>query len=140
MKTRQTLSVDLDALFPGTSVLIGNQSIIIRPLNIEQLSILSKQVTGMGTILAEKNITWENFNTTENIVQLTAIVLNNIPQVLEECANVDIEDLKQLPIELIAKIIEAIITENLKSKDALEKNFRSLTGRFRPEIVKAGQN
>lgn len=134
--SRQSLSIDLDSLFPGSAITIGNQSIIIRPLNIEQLSVLSKKATVLSSLLAEQGITWENFNTPQNLFKIALIVLENIPDVLEEAANVELEDLKKLPIEIIVEIIEAIISENLKSKEGMEKNFKSLIEKFRPAQAK----
>ena len=136
---RQILSLDLESLFPGSSVIIGNQSIIIRPLTIEQLSHISKKLTGLTCMLAEQGVTWENFNNPENLFKLAIAVLDNVPDVLEEAANVNIEDLKKLPIEFIVQILEAIISENLKSKEGMEKNFKSLIKRFQPEKEKAGK-
>jgi hypothetical protein len=127
---KQKLNLDLEALFPGSPLIIGNESIIIRPLNIEQLAHISKKISGLGKILTEKNITIENFNTPENLFHLAVIALDNVPEVLEEAANVEIESLKQLPLEIIVQIIERIISENLKSKDGLEKNFKSLIEKF----------
>jgi CO dehydrogenase/acetyl-CoA synthase delta subunit len=131
---KQKLNLDLEALFPGSALTIGNESIIIRPLNIEQLAILSKKVSGLGSILSEKNITIENFNTPENLFHLAVIALDNVPDVLEEAANVEMDSLKQLPIEVIAQIIEKIISENIKSKEVLEKNFKSLIEKFQTPV------
>jgi hypothetical protein len=131
---KQKLNLDLEALFPGSALTIGNESIIIRPLNIEQLAILSKKVSGLGSILSEKNITIENFNTPENLFHLAVIALDNVPDVLEEASNVDIESLKQLPLTIIVEIIEKIISENMKSKEVLEKNFKSLIEKFQTPV------
>jgi len=136
---KQKLSLDLEALFPGSALPIGNESIIIRPLNIEQLSNLSKKVSALKTILAEKDITLANFNTPEKLFQLAIIILDNVPDVLEEASNVEMDTLKQLPIEIIAQIIEKIISENLKSKGVLEKNFRSLIGKFQETSKVVGE-
>ncbi len=136
MQKRQSLSVDLDSLFPGSPITIGNQSIIIRPLTIEQLSMLSKKVTGLTSLLNEQEVTWENFNTPANLFKIAFLILENIPEVLEEASNVNIEDLKKLPVEIVVQIIEAIISENLKSKEGMEKNFKSLIEKFRPMTKK----
>ncbi len=133
---RQSLSLDLDSLFPGTSIPIGNEQIVIRPLTIEQLSTLSKKLTGIGVLLSEAGITWDNFNTPENLFKLAIMILDNVPNVLEEAANVNIDDLKQLPMDIIVQIVDAIIAENLKSKEGLEKNFKSLTEKFRQVAAK----
>ena len=129
---RQSLTINLESLFPGSTLEIGNESIIIRPLTIEQLAILSKKVSGLGKILSEKNITWENYSSTENLIQIAVVLLQNVPDVLEEAANVDIASLNALPLEIIVQIIDKIISENLKSKESLEKNFKSLTEKFLP--------
>lgn len=129
---RQSLSIDLDALFPGESVEIGGQSILIRPLNIEQIAILSKKLSGIGAILSKLGVTWENYNEHSNIFKLAVTVIENFANVLEEAANVKSEDLKKLPIEAIVKILDKILEVNLKSKEELEKNFKSLTGKFLP--------
>lgn len=128
--TRQKLSIDLDSLFPGTAITIGNQSIVIRPLSIEQLSVLSKKATSLGSVLAEKDITWENFNNPKNLVSIAIILLENAPDILEEASNIEVDDLKRLPLEIIMNIVDAIITENMKSKEGMEKNFKSLTKKF----------
>ena len=131
---KQKLNLDLEALFPGSALTIGNESVIIRPLNIEQLAILSKKVSGLSSILTEKKITMENFNTPENLFKLAVIALDNVPDVLEEASNVDIESLKQLPLTIIVQIIEKIISENMKSKEVLEKNFKSLIEKFQTPV------
>jgi len=130
---KQKLNLDLEALFPGSALPIGNESIIIRPLNIEQLAILSKKASCIGSILVEKGITFENFNTPINLFQLAVISLENIPDVLAEAANVEMDTLKKLPIEIIVQIIEKIISENMKSKEVLEKNFKSLIEKFQTQ-------
>lgn len=127
---KQKLTLDLEALFPGSTLTIGSDTIIIRPLNIEQLAYLSKKVSSLGTVLSEKNITMENFNTPENLFHIAVIVLENIPEVLEEAANVEIESLRKLPLDIIIQLIAKIIDENMKSKESLEKNFKSLIGKF----------
>lgn len=130
---KQKLDIDLEALFPGTALPIGNQLLIIRPLNIEQLSILSKKVSGLGTILEKEKITLENFNKPENLFKLAIIALDNAPDVLEEAANVEIDTLRQLPLDIVVQIVETIISENMKSKEVLEKNFKSLISKFQDQ-------
>lgn len=134
---RQSLSVDLDSLFPGENFKIGDASIIIRPLSIEQIATISKKLKGLGSILSDSGVTWENYNTHENLFELAVVILNNFPDILEEASNVKIDDLKVLPIECIVQIVDKIIEVNLKSKDNLEKNFKSLTKKFRPVIEKS---
>jgi len=127
---RQTLSLDLDSLFPGESLTIGNSTVVIRPLNIEQIASLAKQLKGIGTILTEAGITFENYTSGENMFKLAVILLDNCPDILEEASNIDINDLKKLMPGTIAEILEKIISVNLESKDTLIKNFQSLIEKF----------
>lgn len=136
MTARQSLSLDIESLFPGEPLKIGNQSVIIHPLNIEQIAVLSKKLRGIGAILSELDVTWENYNTQANLFKLAVVVIENFPDILEEAANINIADLKVLPIEVIVLILDKILDVNLKSKEALEKNFKSLTKKFQGEEPK----
>jgi len=129
---RQSLSVDLDSLFPGESLKIGDTQIIIRPLSILQIATISKQLTGFGKILAGDGVTWKNYEDQQNLFKIASLLLINFPSVLEEAANVNIEDLEQLPIDLIIEIVNVVIDVNSKSKDTLVKNFNSLIEKFLP--------
>ena len=130
MTEKQTLSVDLDSLFPGSTFSIGDQSIVIKPLGIEQISVISKKLTGVVEILSEQGVTMETFNTAENLFKLTVVLVANFPDVISEAANLEIADVKRLPIEVLVPLVDKIIEVNLKSKESLEKNFKSLIKRF----------
>lgn len=123
---RQSLSVDLDELFPGGTVTIGTQSILIKPLGLEEIANLFKKVKGWKSILEELGITWENFNSSENIFKLSIMLIENSPDILEEAANLNIDDIKKLPFEVIVAIVSKVIEVNIKSKEDMEKNFKSL--------------
>ena len=130
---RQSLSLDLDALFPGQDLTFGNTTIVIRPLSIQQIATLSKQINGLGATLIKMGVHWENYNQPQNLAKIASVILANFPNVLEEASNIVIEDLQVLPLEAIVQIVETIIDVNLKSKEVLEKNFKSLTKKFIPE-------
>ncbi len=130
INSRQSLSIDIDSLFPGDHLDIGGQSIYIKPLGLEQIIILTNRVKRLGTTLAKEGVTWENYNTHENLFKLVSILITNAPDVLEEAANLDIKDIKRLPLEVVVQLASKIIEVNLQSKDTLEKNFKSLTEQF----------
>lgn len=134
---RQSLSINLDELFPGETVEIGNQSILIRPLSFSQVAILSKKIKGLGRLLTSEGVTWENYNTPDSIFKIAIIIIDNFPDILEEASNVKIDDLRALPLELVAKIVDVIVVVNMKSKEALEKNLASLAEKLVPVIVAA---
>lgn len=129
-RARQSLSIDFDTLFPGDAITIGTQSIVIRPLNLEQLTTLTKQVKGLIPKFAEENITLDNFNNAESIVKMIPIIFDNAPFILEEASNISLDDLKKLPMDVIIQIVDKVVEVNLKSKGTLEKNFKSLISKF----------
>jgi len=129
-KPRQTLSLDLDQLFPGETFEIGEQSIMIRPLSLAQIAEISKKMKGFGSTLLEEGVTWENYNEAGSMFKIASVILINFPEILEEAANLEIECIKILPLEIIVSLVNKIIEVNLQSKEELAKNFNSLTKKF----------
>jgi hypothetical protein len=127
MKTRQKLSIDFDELFPGSTLSIGTTVVIIRPLGLEQIALISKRIKGIGKILSDEGVTWENYAEKSSLFKIAVTILDSFPDVLEEASNIDIADLKRLPLECITQIINKVIEVNLQSRDDLVKNFKSLT-------------
>lgn len=130
---RQSLNINLDELFPGETVEIGTVSILIRPLSFLQVAVLSKKIKGLSTLLIQEGVSWENYTSPDSIFKIAVIVIDNFPEILEEASNVDINDLRALPIELVAKLLDVIIAVNMKSKEALEKNLTRLAERLVPK-------
>jgi len=127
---RQKINVDLESLFPGDTITIGDQVLIIRPLGLKQLSTIAKKLKGFGEVMAGQGVTWDNYNSPENLLKLATTILDQFPDVLEEGSNIDVEDLQNLPIDTIVEILDKVIEVNMKSKEKLEGNFKSLAGRF----------
>ena len=48
--------------------------------------------------------------------------------------SIDINDLRKLPLEKIVEILSKVIEVNLKSKEDLAKNFKSLTEKLVQQI------
>ena len=128
--SRQKLNLNLDELFPGDTLKIGNQTVHIKPLGIEQLSIISKKLKGFTAILAEEDITLDNYNEPANLVVLSSLLLEQFPEVLEEASNIELSDLKQLPLDIILEVVSKVIDVNLASRDSLTKNFNNLIGKI----------
>jgi hypothetical protein len=136
---RQKITIDIDQLFPGETIKIGESILTIRPLSFYQIAMLTKQGKELVSMLKEQGVTLENFNKPENIFKCSAVLMDHFPSILEESANIDIEDLQKLPIDIIVQIVEKVVTVNMKSKDDLIKNFNSLIGKILPEEVVKSQ-
>ena len=130
-KERTRLTLDLEALFPGDTLKIGEQTVDIRPMGIKQLAIIARKLKGFGAILSEEGVTWDNYSEPENLLKLATILLEQFPEVLEEGSNIATEDLEELPIDIIVEILDKVLDVNLKSKEKLEGNFKSLAEKFK---------
>lgn len=129
-KEKQRLQLDLEELFPGDTLKIGNSTVIIQPLGTGQLAIVGKKIKTVIESLKDKGVTFDNYNEPENVLILADVIMEDAPDLLAEAANIDVEDLKLLPIPVTVQILDKVIEVNMKSKDSLMGNFKSLMGRF----------
>jgi NTP pyrophosphatase (non-canonical NTP hydrolase) len=135
-KARVRLNLDLDSLFPGDTITIGEQTIDIRPLGIQALAICARKLKGFGALLEKEGVTWDNYNRPENLLKLATILLEQFPEVLEEASNIHIDDLKELPLDVIVEILNKVIEVNIASKEKLEGNFKSLVEKMGMSPIK----
>ncbi len=129
-KQRVRITEDIESLFPGDTLTIGKQAIPIIPLGILQLASITKQLKGFGSILAEEGVNWDNYADPENLLKIATVLLEQFPAVLEEASNIAIEEFQRFPIEFSVEVLEKVISVNMKSKEKLEGNFRSLAGKL----------
>jgi len=139
MTKKQSLNIDFDALFPGDVVTLYGVTISIKPLNIRQLSHLSKFTKMLLSECKSEGVTLENINDPESLVKLSVIIMDKCPELLSDVSNIELDDLNDLPIEAIIKILEKVIDVNLKSKEALEGNFNRLTEKLSALIPKQNE-
>lgn len=124
------LGLNLDSLFPGKNIPLGTGSVEIKPLSIVTLVYVIRKVKAIGPILFEKGVTWENYNDPQNLFTIVEVIMENVPQLMEELTDIDIEDVKQLPLEALVSLLTGVIDVNIQSKESLEKNFESLAGKL----------
>lgn len=142
--TRQRISIDLEELFPGKTITIGDQSILIKPLVLEQISIFTKRFKEISKTLEKDGITWDNFEDPQNLFAIVTKLVTQFPELLEEASNIAKEDLVKLPIDIVVQIFLAVVEVNIQSKEALQGNLQSLiemwnqktTLKKRPKIQK----
>lgn len=129
-KERIRLTADLESLFPGDSISIGDQTIVISPLGIKKLATIAKKLKGFGKILSDEGVDWDNYNQPENLLKLAVLLLDQFPEVLEEGSNIAVEDLERLPIDIVVEILDKVLEVNMKSKDNLLGNCKNLAEKF----------
>jgi len=129
-KERQKLNLDIDSLFPGDTLDICGNTVDIRPLGIKQLAVTARKLKGFGTTLDSEGVNWENYEQPENLLKLAIVLLDQFPEVLSEASNIDIDDLQSLPIDIVVEILDKVLEVNMKSKEKLEGNFKSLASKL----------
>lgn len=138
MKERTRIKTDVEALLPGEEFQIGSQSVTIRPLSLQQYSFILGKLRALASYCKEQGITEENFQETLVFIQLAEIILSKFPDILEEVSNIHIDDLQELPIEIIVSLIDKCLDVNLKAKESLMGNFKSLTGKMASLSLQSG--
>jgi len=123
---RQRITIDLDQLFPGEIITIGNSKITIRPLDLRQIAEVTKDIKDIIAELDEQGVTFEQYSTKEGMFKIAVVLINKFPEVLAEVSNVASEDLFQLPLSSLVEILQKVVSVNMKSKDDLLGNFNSL--------------
>lgn len=130
MKERIRLNIDLDSILPGDQFQIGSESVLIRPLSLVQYKIIIGQLKSLAGYLKEKGIDEGNWKETDNIIFIAETVIEKFPELLAEVSNIASEDLQQLPLEIIVGLIDKCMEVNMKAKDSLLGNFKSLIGKI----------
>lgn len=130
MKERTRLNIDLDELLPGDQFQIGKESVLIRPLSLIQYKVIVGQIKSLWKYLKENKIDENNFQEPENFIFIAETVIEKFPDLLAEVSNIHQDDLQQLPVEIIVALIDKCLEVNMKAKDSLMGNFKSLIGKI----------
>ncbi len=127
---------DWKNLLPQTDYKLGNTTLPLRPLNVSEVGKIARVAKNMAQYMKDKGITLDNFKDPANIGIVFEIILDVCPELISDSANLDVEDVRNLPLEVGIDLFNKLIEVNLKSKDALEKNslnlantIKSLSGR-----------
>lgn len=131
---RQRINFDLDTLFPGEECTILGQTLHITPLSISQIAGLTKQAKTLVASLQAQGVTWDNLGTPENLFLIATTVVTDVPEILEEAANLHIEDVKRLPLAETVTLLHTIVDANIKSKEDLLGNLTSLIEKITPNL------
>lgn len=127
---RTRLTIDFGALLPGDEFQIGTQSVTIKPLSISQYKLVIGKISALVKMASMQGITLENFRESDKFIELAELVVDQFPVLLEEVSNIAAEDLQKLPIEIIVALIDKCLDVNLKAKESLLGNFKSLAAKF----------
>ena len=126
MANRIRITAELDELFPGDVISIGSQTIEIKALGFGKIMSLVRKLNALGPKFTEAGISWTNFTSEGFAIPLASILLEQAPDILSEVSNIHEDDIQMLPLDKIVEILAVAADVNLRSKESLEKNFKSL--------------
>lgn len=116
---------DWDVLLPGKFIMIGKQRVEIKPLGLEALSLLMRELKLVVKNCSEAGITIDNYE--DHFVNLASIILNQSPAIITLLTNIDTDDVKRLPLSIASKLLIFCFQINIDSQDDLSKNLQTLT-------------
>lgn len=136
-KEKIRITTDLDKLIPGEALVIGDQTIMIRPLGIFKIKEIISKISSLHTVLVDKGVTFStinsvppNYKSPDKLILIAETLVGQFPEVLEEVSGIDVQDLGELPLEIIVSIIDKCLDVNMKSKESFMGNWLSLTGKL----------
>lgn len=122
------LDVNVDELLPGHVTKIGSQSIVVRPLNLMQYTLIVRRLKSLVANLTQQGITLENYFSPENLLIIADVLVNDFTDILSELTGIEIESLFLLPKEIIVELLVISLEVNMQSNDIFVGNLKSLTG------------
>lgn len=120
-------SDDWKALLPETDFMLGNVKLPLKPMTAVQVAKIARIIQNSLDLFKEREITKDNYLKPENLSLIADILMTTAPDIISDCAGLDIDDVKALPLEHVLTLINALIAINLEAKESLEKNLKALT-------------
>lgn len=117
---------DWGVLFPGESFKIGNKVIEIKPLGLEELSLLLRDMKTAVAALEDAGITLENYS--DRFIELSEIITREAPLVLARITKLSIKDVQRLPAVIAVQLLTICFRVNIDSQSDLSKNLNTLVG------------
>lgn len=130
---------DWELLIPVTQYKIGETSLALRPVNLEEVADVLKLIEGSKQYFKDHNINSKNYHKPAQLLAITMLVLETIPQIISECTALNVEDVKRLPLEPAVQLVAKLIEINEKSKDGLVKNLTALANRI-TSLITVGES
>ena len=121
---------DWAELLPGRELKLGKTNLTIKPLGLEELSGVIKQIRSVWGLFKKKGITPKNYKNPDNLETIAVTIISEVPGLLETLTGLDIEDIKRLPITPVVTMLNLAIDVNIDSQEGLEKNLEDLAAKM----------
>ena len=118
---------DWEILFPVEDFKIGSTVLELKPLSLNGLAAVIRKITSIIDKITMLEIDLNNFQANAGkIVELVGLILSDAPDVLSEMSDLDVEDIKRLPLDTAVSLFDKCLDVNLRSQESLTKNFQGL--------------
>lgn len=114
----------LNTLFPSEKVQLGETTVIIRPLGLEDLILISDDIVGLMKKLSDKGITADNYESRMSDVAM--VVISEYPNLVSVVTNIDPDTIRKLPLATNLDIVVKALKVNMYDQEAFLKNLVTL--------------
>jgi len=116
---------DWEVLFISENFKIGLQTIEIFPFCLKELKPVMNSIKELAFKFKSKNIGFEEIFDIEN-APLLAEMLMEFPDIISKATGLEVEDINNLPINIIIALSSKIIEVNVRAQGGMEKNLIGL--------------
>lgn len=117
---------DWGELLQGDSITLGKTVVVIAPLSLAQLKSIGIKLKAVVGILKEAGVTAENFDTPEAMGSAFTVLVDRVPELLEEVTRISRDDIARLPLAKGVELLAKVVAVNMASQEALTKNLQAL--------------
>lgn len=117
---------DWKALLQVEEFKLGETTLDLRPVNLIETNKILGMIEASKEELIASNITAENYTDPAQLLVLTKMLMDKVPDIISDCANLEIDDVHNLPLVVATRLVAKLVKVNISSKDELIKNFTAL--------------
>lgn len=137
-----SFDIDWDSLFPGKIFKVEKMVHHVKPLTIKGIASITKKIKNILPLLKDSGIDLENLenleekNVIEVMVKAIPVLMDNAPEIISDATGIEVDSLMCFPPQYLIELVTVAVQANLESKEALEKNFKSLMEMFQRKVQK----
>ncbi len=128
MSEPKRLNIQWGNLFPAETLKIGDESVAIKPMSFKCLASVLAELKGFISVLKDNDIMLSEEVTPADMITIATILVGQFPDVLSKASNIHVDDIAEMPLDIVVELLATTVTINLKSKESLLKNFKALRG------------
>lgn len=122
-------SEDWTNLIPTKTVPIASKSVTVKPFGFAKLTETIRKFKAVQNQLTEMGVTLANYNEPENLLSITLVILERMPELILDSSNLDPEDIKEIPVNIALTLVEAMLDANIESQKGFLKNLTALASK-----------